>query len=103
VSFSPKERLQGEARSRLFAETVLGALQAEGIATHENRPIRNVVLRGGKSFIPAVIRYSDAATKVLVEVLNLTNRDDADNLRTTAFRERYARAVVKGIQAYYRK
>jgi N-acetylmuramoyl-L-alanine amidase len=38
---------------------------------------------------------------VLVEVANLTNKDDADNLRDPAFRERYARAVVKGIQTYY--
>ena len=103
VSFSPRERLQGEARSRLFAESLLQALQDDGIHTHVNRPIRNVVLRGGKSFIPAVIRYSNAATKVLVEVLNLTNREDAGNLRDPAFREHYARAVVKGIQAYYRK
>jgi len=103
VSFSPRERLQGEARSRMFAESLLDALQADGIPTHENRPIRNVVLRGGKSFIPAVIRYSAAATKVLLEVLNLTNPEDAGNLQDPAFRERYARAVVKGIQAYYRK
>jgi N-acetylmuramoyl-L-alanine amidase len=103
VRFSPKERLQGEARSRLFAESMLKSLQAEGIPTHENRPIRNVVLRGGKSFIPAVIRYSTAATKVLMEVLNLTNREDADNLQDPAFREQYAVAVVKGIQAYYRR
>jgi N-acetylmuramoyl-L-alanine amidase len=102
VAFSPRERLQGEARSRLFAEAVLRSLQAEGIATHENRPIRNVVLRGGKSFIPAVIRYSNASTKVLMEVLNLTNRQDAENLRNPAFRERFARAVVRGIQSYYR-
>jgi N-acetylmuramoyl-L-alanine amidase len=103
VRFSPRQRLQGEARSRLFAESLLKALQAEGIPTHENRPIRNVVLRGGKSFIPAVIRYSTAATKVLMEVLNLTNREDAANLQDPAFREQYARAVVKGIQAFYRK
>jgi N-acetylmuramoyl-L-alanine amidase len=102
VRFSPKERLQGEARGRLFAESLLKALQKEGIPTHENRPIRNVVLRGGKSFIPAVIRYSTAATKVLMEVLNLTNREDAANLQDPAFREHYAQAVVKGIQAYYR-
>jgi N-acetylmuramoyl-L-alanine amidase len=103
VSFSPRERLQGEARSRLFGESLLRALQEEGIPTHDNRPIRNVVLRGGKSFIPAVIRYSSAATKVLLEVLNLTNREDADSLRDPDFREHYAQAVVKGIQAYYRK
>ncbi|MDR3669713.1 MAG: N-acetylmuramoyl-L-alanine amidase, partial [Holophaga sp.] len=102
VRFTPRERLQGEARSRLFAESMLQALQAEGIPTHENRPIRNVVLRGGKSFIPAVIRYNTAATKVLMEVLNLTNREDAANLQDPVFREQYAQAVVKGIQAYYR-
>jgi N-acetylmuramoyl-L-alanine amidase len=103
VSFSPRERLQGEARSRVFAEEILKSLQEEDIPTHENRPIRNVVLRGGKSYIPAVIRYSIAATKVLVEVANLTNREDAGNLLDPAFREHFARAVVKGIQAYYRE
>jgi len=103
VHFTALERLQGEARSRLFGESVLRALQEEGIATHGNRPIRNVVLRGGKAFIPAVIRYSSAATKVLLEVLNLTNPDDADNLKDPAFRERYAQAVVRGIQAYFRQ
>jgi N-acetylmuramoyl-L-alanine amidase len=103
VRFTALDRLQGEARSRQFAESMLDALQEAGIPTHENRPIRNVVLRGGKSFIPAVIRYSTAATKVLLEVLNLTNVDDAGNLQDPDFRDRYAQAIVKGIQAYYRK
>lgn len=102
VSFTPMERLQGEIRSRMFAESILGALQEEGIPTHENRPIRSVVMRGDKSFIPAVIRYSVAATKVLLEVLNLTNIEDAGNLKSSTFREHYAQAIVKGIKAYYR-
>ena len=50
-----------------------------------------------------MIRHSSAATKVLLEVLNLQNPDDAARLREPAFRERYAEAVVKGIQAYFRK
>jgi N-acetylmuramoyl-L-alanine amidase len=103
VRFSAHERLQGEARSRLFAEAVLRSLQGDGIPVHDNRPIRNVVLRGGRSYIPAVIRYNAAATKVLLEVLNLTNPDDADDLKDPDFRERYAQAVVKGIQSYYRR
>lgn len=102
VSFTPIERLQGEVRSRMFAESILGALQSEGIPTHDNRPIRNVVIRGDKSFIPAVIRYNVAATKVLLEVLNLTNVEDASNLKNSTFREHYAQAIVKGIKAYYR-
>jgi N-acetylmuramoyl-L-alanine amidase len=103
VAFSARERLQGEARSRLFAETLLKALQGERILVHGNRPIRNVIQRGGRGFVPAVIRYSNASAKVLVEVLNLTNDEDAENLQDPEFRERYADAVVKGIRAYYRK
>jgi N-acetylmuramoyl-L-alanine amidase len=50
-----------------------------------------------------VIRYSTSATKVLIEVANLTNEEDAVNLHKPEFRERYAAAVVRAIRAYYRK
>ena len=103
VSFSAKERLQGEARSRLFAEAILKALSREKIAVHANRPIRNVIHRGGKSFVPAVISHCSASTKVLIEVANLTNDDDAENLKSPEFRERYAEALVKSIRAYFGK
>jgi N-acetylmuramoyl-L-alanine amidase len=103
VSFTEKERIQGEARSRLFAEGVLKALRNEQLPVHSNRPIRNIIRRDGKNYLPAVIRYNTAATKVLVEVANLTNEEDAASIKDPAFRERYAEAVVKGIRAYYRK
>jgi len=103
VKFSPKEKLQGEAHSRLFAETLLRAFKAGKVQIHDNRPIRNIIHRSGKSFLPAVIRYNTASTKVLIEVANLTNEDDAENLKRADFRERYAEALVKGIRAYYAK
>jgi N-acetylmuramoyl-L-alanine amidase len=102
VVFTDKERLQSEARSRLFAEGLLKALKSGQIPVHDDRPIRNIIHRAGKNFIPAVIRYSSAATKILVEVANLTNEDDAVNIKDPDFRERYAEALVKGIRAYYR-
>ncbi len=102
VSFTPQQKLRGEARSRQFSEVLLSALQRADIPIHMNRPIRNVVIRNGAKWVPAVIRYSLGATKVLVEVANLTNEDDAANLRDPAFRERYAAAVVSAIRAYYR-
>jgi N-acetylmuramoyl-L-alanine amidase len=102
VSFTPQQKLRGEARSRQFSEVLLSALQRADIPVHMNRPIRNVVIRNGAKWVPAVIRYSLGATKVLVEVANLTNEDDAANLRDPAFRERYAAAVVSAIRAYYR-
>ncbi len=102
VSFTPRQKLQGEARSRQFSETLLKALGRGDILIHQNRPIRNVVIRNGVKWVPAVIRYSTSATKVLVEVANLANDEDAANLRDPGFRERYAVAVVNAIRAYYR-
>ncbi|HJW43425.1 MAG TPA: N-acetylmuramoyl-L-alanine amidase [Geothrix sp.] len=103
VAFTGREKLQGEARSRQFSETLLKALHRDRIPVHANRPIRNVIYRGGGKWVPAVIRYSTGATKALIEVANLTNEDDAANLRDPEFRERYAAAVVNAIRAYYRK
>ena len=103
VAFTGREKLQGEARSRQFSETLLKALQKDRIPVHANRPIRNVIYRGGGKWVPAVIRYSTGATKALIEVANLTNESDAARLRDPNFRERYAAAVVNAIRAYYRK
>lgn len=103
VSFTGREKLQGEARSRQFSESLLKALQKAHIPIHANRPIRNVIHRSGGKWVPAVIRYSTGATKALIEVANLTNEDDAANLRDPEFRERYAVAVVNAIRAHYRQ
>lgn len=103
VNLTSRERLQSEARSRVFAEGLLKALRRERISIHANRPIRSVIHRSGRSFVPAVLRHNRAATKVLLEVANLTNESDAENLKDAVFRERYAEAVVKGIRAYYGK
>jgi N-acetylmuramoyl-L-alanine amidase len=103
VAFTGREKLQGEARSRQFSEALLKALQRDRIPIHLNRPIRNVIYRGRGKWVPAVLRYSTGATKALIEVANLTNEDDAANLKDPAFRERYAAAVVNAIRAYYRK
>ncbi|HEX9082230.1 MAG TPA: N-acetylmuramoyl-L-alanine amidase, partial [Holophagaceae bacterium] len=64
VTFTPRQKLQGEARSRQFSEVLLRALQRADIPIHTNRPIRNAVIRNGAKWVPAVIRYSLSATKV---------------------------------------
>ncbi len=103
VAFTSREKLQGEARSRQFSEALMKALHKERIPIHANRPIRNVIYRNGGKWVPAVLRYSNSATKALIEVANLTNEDDAASLRDPEFRERYAAAVVNAIRAYYQK
>jgi N-acetylmuramoyl-L-alanine amidase len=103
VHFSGKEKLMGEARSRQFAEALLRALTDEDVPIHTDRAIRNVIHRDGGSWLPAVIRYNEAATKVLVETANLTNPGDAKNLRDPEFRQRFAEGVVRAIRAYFGK
>lgn len=103
VRFTGKEKLMGEARSRQFAETLLRALAKEDVPIHTDRGIRNVIHRNGGSWIPAVLRYNAASTKVLIETANLTNPSDAKNLRDPEFRQRFAEAIVSAIRAYYGK
>ena len=103
VHFSSKEKLMGEARSRQFAEALLRALTREEIPIHTDRAIRNVIHREGASWIPAVLRYNEAATKVLIETANLTNPGDAKNLQDPAFRQRFAEGVVDAVKAYFGK
>jgi N-acetylmuramoyl-L-alanine amidase len=103
VVFSAREKVQGEARSRVFSELLLRELQKAKLPIHPNRAIRNVIHREGKNFVPAAIRHNAAATKVLIEVANLTNEADVENLTDPAFRESYAEAVVKAVRAYYKK
>ena len=62
-----------------------------------------MIHRDGKKFVPAVIRHTKAAARVLVEVANLTNEQDAANLKDGDFRDRYATAVVNAIRSYYRR
>lgn len=93
----------GEARSRQFAEALLRALTDEEVPIHTDRAIRNVIHRDGGSWLPAVIRYNEAATKVLIETANLTNPGDAKNLRDPEFRQRFAEGVVRAIRAYFGK
>ena len=103
IHFSGKEKLLSEARSRQFAEALLRALTKEDVPIHTDRAIRNVIHRDGGSWLPAVIRYNEATTKVLIETANLMNPGDAKNLKDPEFRQRFAEGVVKAIRVYFGK
>jgi N-acetylmuramoyl-L-alanine amidase len=103
VSFTERQKRESEAQSHIFAEGLLKELRKEGLPIHANRPIRNVINRSGKSFVPAVIRTNVATTKVLIEAVNLQNEEDAALLKNADYRESFAEAVVRAIRAHYKK
>ncbi|MCL1893211.1 MAG: N-acetylmuramoyl-L-alanine amidase [Holophagaceae bacterium] len=102
VNFTQRQKVVSEAQSRLFSEGLLKELRRIGLPIHENRPLRNVINRSGKSFVPAVIRTNVATTKVLIEVVNLQNEEDALLLKNADYREQFAEAVVKSIRTHFR-
>jgi N-acetylmuramoyl-L-alanine amidase len=101
VSFSRKERMQAEGMSRDFAEKIVAAVRAAGLPLHDFQPIRRNVIRGGREWVPAILRYNRIPTRVLVEVCNLNNPEDRKLLVTPSYRERVARALVSAVVEYY--
>jgi len=101
VKFPYKSRIRSEAVSRKLAGAVLDGFRSEGLPVHDDRPVRDRIVRGRATFVPAVIRGNEIPAKVLVEMVNLGNRDDARLLGSSADRERMARALARGLFAYF--
>jgi len=101
VSFSRRQRLESEGVSRQLAEAIVGSLRRDGLAVHAFNPIRGSVIRSGREWVPAVIRYNAVPARVLLEVCNLNNEDDHALIQTRRYRENVARSVVEALSAFY--
>jgi len=96
------QRKRDEALSYNFANAVIAALNGAkkpAIKVHgPGDPIRNVIRqKGGKVYVPAVLRANLIPTKVLVETANITNPTDRANLADPAWRQAYADALYVAI------
>jgi N-acetylmuramoyl-L-alanine amidase len=101
VSFPYRQRVESEGLSRELARQVIGAFEDLGLAVHPYLPVRDKIIRGGGAWVPAVLRYNSVPGKILLEVCNLANEEDRRLIRTRAFRQRVAGAIVAGLLAYY--
>jgi N-acetylmuramoyl-L-alanine amidase len=101
VSFSRSERLKAEGVSRDLAEKIVRAFRADDLPLHAFQPIRKNVIRAGRAWVPAILRYNRIPARVLIEVCNLNNPEDRGLLVTRAYRDRVARAVVSALVDFY--
>jgi hypothetical protein len=101
VSFSRRERLQSEGVSRQLAEQIIGSFRRDGLAVHAFNPIRQSVIRSGREWVPAVLRYNAIPARALLEVCNLNNPEDHALIQTRHYRENVARGVVEALSAFY--
>jgi N-acetylmuramoyl-L-alanine amidase len=101
VQFGSEFKARVEASSRHFAENIVQSLADNEIAVHADNPVRDRVLRGRRSWVPAVLRYTAAQNAVLVECCNMANPEDRSLLRSRRWREEFARGVVEGMASAY--
>jgi len=88
VSFSSHERVRSEAISRKLAAAVVKSLKRADLPTQPYQPIRERVIRGREVWLPAVLRGNVVPTKLLIEMVNLNNPEDATLLGRAADRDR---------------
>lgn len=98
-----RERQRSEGLSRDLGEHIIEGFRAQRLEVDPYKAVREHVIRRGRAWVPAVLRYNAVPAKALVEVCNLGNAEDRALIQTRAFRQRVAEAVVRGIRAYYGK
>lgn len=101
IRFSKKERVRSEAVSRKFADEVVKAFRKNQLPVHAHQPIRHRIIRGKKRYVPAVLRGNAVPHKVLVEMVNLSNKKDASILASAARRQQLATALFDSLIGYY--
>jgi len=102
VSFSTRELERSEGLSRQLALGLMQAFERGGVAVHEDKPVRNRVVRSRRqTWVPAVLRYSEVPAQMLLEVCNLNNPEDRRLIQTRGYRQKVADLTVQGILDYY--
>ena len=101
MSFSRRERVAAEGVSQDLADRVVAAFREAGLPLHAFQPVRRNVIRGGREWVPAILRYNRIPARILVEICNLNNPDDRKLLRTRAYREKVAEALVDALIDFY--
>lgn len=101
VTFSRSQRVRSEGLSRDLAEKVIKSFRSKGLRVHENKPIRDRVIRNREAWVPAVLRFNEVPAKILVEVCNLANSEDRRLIQTREFRQQVAETIADALLDYY--
>jgi N-acetylmuramoyl-L-alanine amidase len=101
VRFSKKERVRSEAVSTKYARSVISAFKDEDLPIQPYQPVRNRIIRGKSVWVPAVLRGNIVPTKVLVEMVNLSNEKDAKLLAKAKDRDRLADALLESLRLHF--
>lgn len=101
VRHEEEESLEAEGLSRDLAESVIASFEANRLKVHPFHPVRDEVIRDGREWVPAVIRYNLVPTRLLLEICNLGNPQDRALMKTRKYRQHVAEAIYEGIVRFY--
>lgn len=101
VSFLKRDRVAAEGVSTRLAERILGAIRDNGLPVHPFSPVRTHVIRGGREWVPAVLRYNRIPNRVLLEIANLANDADRELTLSKRFRQNMAESIAIGLLDYF--
>ena len=101
VSFNRKERIASEGASTTLANSLVAALREAGLPVHSFSPVRTHVIRSGREWVPAVLRYNRVPNRALVEIANLGNDEDRALIVTRSFRQALAESLASGLVAFF--
>lgn len=101
VTNSREQALAAEGLSRDLAESVIDSFERNGLRVHPFAPVRDNVVRRGNEWVPAVIKYNQVPTRLLLEICNLGNQKDRELVMTRKYRQQVAEAIYRGIVDFY--
>ncbi len=101
VSFTRPERERSEGLSREFAASLITAFRQRGVSVHPYGPVRERIIRRGRSWVPAVLRCNEVPVETLIEISNLSNPADSRLLVDPKYRQKVAEAYVDALHLYY--
>jgi N-acetylmuramoyl-L-alanine amidase len=101
VSFGRLERVESEGVSTGLAEKLITAMRDAGLPVHRFSPVRTHVIRAGREWVPAVLRYNRIPNRVLLEIANLGNEEDRALTTTRRFRQEVAGAIASGLVDFF--
>jgi N-acetylmuramoyl-L-alanine amidase len=101
VRHSEEESLQAEGLSRDLASAMIDSFDEKHLGVHPFNPIRDSVVRDGREWVPAILRYNLVPTRLLLEICNLGNRSDRALIRTKRYRQDVAEAMYQGLVNFF--
>ncbi len=100
TNFSLRERIKSQNLSYTFGKILLNNFRKRSLPIHSYNPIRTKIIRGRSVYVPAILRFNIIPTKVLLEIVNLSNSKDRKLITSYLFRQRVADAIADSVEEF---